>query len=167
MRTRVFWAAVCGIATSAGLFLGTSAFAQVWQFDVPSQDAGKSIPELARQAGIQVIAPGEQLHGVVTPAIKGNYDVIAALNLMLRGTGLVVSRSAGGVVTISLPETKGQEEREGMLREQKTAASILALLVGGALSVTPANAQAKDTQTLETIVVTGQRAAIESAIQLK
>ena len=53
-----------------------------------------------------------------------------------------------------------------MLKEQKTAASILALLVGGALSVTPANAQAKEQQ-LETVVVTGQRAAIESAIQLK
>ncbi len=54
-----------------------------------------------------------------------------------------------------------------MLKEQKTAASILALLVGGALSVTPANAQAKDAQSVETVVVTGQRAAIESAIQLK
>ncbi len=167
VRTRVIWAAVSGTITSAGLFLGSSAFAQVRQFDVPSQDAGKSIPELARQAGIQVIAPGEQLHGVITPEVKGSYDVVAALNLMLRGTGLVVSRSADGIVTISLPETDGQEEREGMLKDQKAAVSVLALLVGGALSGAPANAQNSDTQTMETVVVTAQRAAIESAIQLK
>jgi|GEM_PF-456322 len=110
------------------------------------------------------MAPGERLHGVVTPAVKGSYDVTDALNLMLRGTGLVVSRSADGIVTISLPETKGQEERE-VLKEQKTAVSVLALLVGGALSSAPAYAQ--NGESLETVVVTGQRAAIESAIQLK
>jgi TonB-dependent receptor len=147
------------------LFLGTQAIAQVRQFDVPSEDAGRSIPELARQAGIQVVAPGEQLHGVVTPEIRGSFDVIAALNLMLKGTGLTASRSADGIVTILPPEQKGHEEREGMLKEQKTAVSVLALLVSGALYGGPASAQA-DAQ-METVVVTGQRASIESAIQLK
>jgi TonB-dependent receptor len=52
-----------------------------------------------------------------------------------------------------------------MLKEQKTAVSVLALLVSGALYGGPASAQA-DAQ-METVVVTGQRAAIESAIQLK
>ncbi len=168
MRTGVIRAAVCGTIASVGLFLGSSAFAQVKQFDVPSQDAGKSVPELARQAGIQVVAPGDQLHGVITPAIKGAYDVIAALNLMLKGTGHGVSHSADGVVTNSLPDQKGQEEREDMLlKGQKTAVSVLALMVGGALSGAPANAQANEPQTIETVVVTGQRAALDSAIQLK
>jgi iron complex outermembrane recepter protein len=158
-------AALCGTVTVAGMFLGPLAIAQVRQFDVPSEDAGRSIPELARQAGIQVVAPGEQLHGVITPEIKGTFDVIAALNLMLKGTGLVVSRSSDGIVTISPPEPKGYEEREGMLKEQKTAVSVLALLVSGALYGGPANAQAE--AQLETVVVTGQRASIESAIQFK
>jgi TonB-dependent receptor len=147
------------------MFLGSPALAQVRQFDVPAEDAGRSIPELARQAGIQVVAPGEQLHGVTTPEIKGTFDVIVALNLMLKGTGLVVSRSVDGIVTISPPESHGYEEREGMLKEQKTAVSVLALLVTGALSGGPAYAQ--EGAGVETIVVTGQRASIESAIQLK
>ncbi len=167
VKTGVAWAAVSGAITSVVLVLGSSAFAQVAQFDVPSEDAGKSIPELARQAGIQVIAPGEQLHGVVTPALKGRYDVIVALNLMLNGTGLIVSRSADGIMTISLPEPRVQEEREGMLKEQKTAVSVLALLVTGALSGFPASAQSGDAGQIETVTVTGQRAAIQSAIQLK
>ena len=90
----IAFAAFCGSAP---------ALAQVRHFDVPSEDAGKSIPEFARQARIQIIAPGDQLHGVITPPIKGSYDVFVALELMLKGTGLKVGRSAEGVVAISLP----------------------------------------------------------------
>ena len=103
VRTTVIRTALSGTIAVAGMFLGSPAEAQVRQFDVPAEDAGRSIPELARQAGIQVVAPGEKLHGVTTPAIKGTYDVLVALNLMLKGTGLVASRSADGIVTISLP----------------------------------------------------------------
>jgi TonB-dependent receptor len=85
--------------------------------------------------------------------------------MMLKGTGLTASRSADGIVTILPPEPKGLEEREGMLKEQKAAVSVLALLVSGVLYGGAANAQS-DAQ-METVVVTGQRAAIESAIQLK
>ena len=119
--------------------------------------------ELARQAGIQVIAPGDQLHGIVTPAVKGSYDVNFALNLMLKGTGLIVSRSAEGIVTISLPETKSQEERE-VLKEHKNSVSWLALLMG-AFTIVPSNAQAD--QQLETVVVTGIRATMAQGLDIK
>ncbi len=96
------------------------------------------------------------------------YDVITALNLMLKVTGLVVSRSADGIVTISLPEAKGQEEREGMTKEHSAAASAsVAALVFGALSGTPIYAQTNNSGAIETVVVTGQRAAINSAIAIK
>lgn len=119
--------------------------------------------ELARQAGIQVIAPGDQLHGIVTPAVKGSYDVNFALNLMLKGTGLIVSRSAEGIVTISLPETKSQEERE-VLKEHKNSVSWLALLMG-AFTIVPSNAQTD--QQLETVVVTGIRATMAQGLDIK
>jgi hypothetical protein len=76
----------------AALLCTLPALAQVRQFDVPSGDAGRSIPEFARQARIQVIAPGDLLHGMTTPYIKGSYDVFAALDLMLKGADLKVSR---------------------------------------------------------------------------
>ena len=78
--------AVSCAAIAFAAFCGSApALAQVRHFDVPSEDAGKSIPEFARQARIQIIAPGDQLHGVITPPIKGSYDVFVALDLMLRG----------------------------------------------------------------------------------
>jgi iron complex outermembrane receptor protein len=144
-------AALCGVAP---------AFAQVRQFDVPSEDAGKSIPEFARQAQIQIMAPGDQLHGVITPPIKGSYDVFAALDLMLKGTDLKVRRSAEGVVTISLPEVKKREEREDM--SPKNSTSVLALVLGvlasnsaHAQSPQPATVQAPTIDSVEAVTVTG------------
>ena len=61
----------------------TPALAQVGQFDIPPEEAEKSIPELARQAGVQIIGPGEPLKFVVTPRVKGTFDVSAALEMML------------------------------------------------------------------------------------
>ena len=165
--TKAVWTAVCGTIACSCLFLGSPAFAQVTEIDVPSEDAGKSVPEVARQAGIQVIAPGAQLHGFITPAIKGSFDAVTALKLILKGTGLDVSRSADGIVTISLPEPKSQEESEDMLKKPETVASVFALLVG-ALAGGPANAQtAGDSNTVETVVVTGVRASLQSAQEIK
>jgi iron complex outermembrane receptor protein len=72
---------------------GSSAWAQAKSFDVPSEDAVNSIPEFARQAGVQIIAPADRLEGLKTGAIKGVYDVRVGLDLLLRGTGLQVASS--------------------------------------------------------------------------
>jgi iron complex outermembrane receptor protein len=144
----------------AALCWSTPGFAQVRQFDVPSEDAGRSIPEFARQAQIQVVAPGDQLHGVTTPSIKGAYDVFAALDLMLEGTDLKISRSTDGIVTISLLETKKQKEREKM--SLKNSTSIFALIIGmlgGTAASTEAEAQEKvaaaSAESVEQVTVTG------------
>lgn len=139
--------------------------AQVRHFDVPSGDAGRSIPEFARQAQLQIIAPGDQLHGVITPSLNGSYDTFAALDLMLKGTGLKVSRSADGIVTISLPEVKKTEGREA-LSSSKRSMSALALLIdffkGSPARAEDAAAPADDFQStyvgpIESVVVTGSR----------
>jgi iron complex outermembrane receptor protein len=151
---------MCAAITIAALCCSTPGFAQVRQFDVPSEDAGRSIPEFARQANIQVVAPGDQLHGVTTPSIKGAYDVFAALDLMLEGTDLKVSRSTEGIVTISLLETKKQKEREKM--SLKNSTSIFALIIGmlggnavAAQAQTQERVAAAPAETVETVTVTG------------
>ena len=123
----------CGFACVAimvATLCGTApASAEVRWFDVPSDDAGKSIPQFARQAHVQVLAPGALLHGVITPPIKGAYDTFVALNLMLKGTGLEASHWAEGIVTISRLNSKREEkEREEM--SPKNSTSILALVLG-------------------------------------
>lgn len=110
------------------------------------------------------MARGELLRGVVTPAVQGNYDIIAALELMLKGTGLTVSRTSDGVLMISPYETNRREEQEGMSQGLKNSTSVLALLLG-VLSAAPAHAQ--DANTLETVTVTGFRASLQEARENK
>jgi TonB-dependent receptor len=138
--------------------------AEVIQFDIPSEKAGLSIPEFARQAGVSVMARGELLRGVVTPALQGNYDVVAALELMLKGTGLTVSRTADGVLMISSPEANRREEQEGMSHGLRNSTSAMALVLG-IVATTPALAQ--DADTVETVTVTGFRATLQEARDIK
>ncbi|HEY2011418.1 MAG TPA: TonB-dependent receptor [Rhizomicrobium sp.] len=90
----------CGVACIA-LVCAPSAWAQAKPVDIPAEDAGKSIPELARQAGVQIIAPGQALHGVVTPALKGEYEVRVALTGMLKGTDLRIASDDGQTIVLA------------------------------------------------------------------
>jgi len=164
-------AAICAATFIAVLGSSTSVSAQVRQFDVPSEDAGKSIPEFARQAHIQVVAPGDQLHGVTTPPLKGTYGVFAALDLMLKGTGLKVSHSAEGIVTISQLETEKGEEREEMPSTLKNSTSIWALILG-VFAGSTAHAQSADVQSasageVEQVTVSGIRGSLNAARDIK
>ena len=76
--------------------------AQERSFDIPAEDAGRSIPELARQAGIQIVAPGQALHGLVTPASTGQHSVRDALAEMLRGSNLSVASDDGHTIVLAV-----------------------------------------------------------------
>lgn len=90
----------CSAAVWA-LVSAEAAWGQSKPLDIPSEDAGKSIPELARQAGVQIMAPGKELHGVVTPAIRGSYDVRVALVTMLKGTRMSIASDDGGTIVLA------------------------------------------------------------------
>src|SRR5689334_13829156 len=90
---------VASVAAGA-LTAASAAHAQPRQFNVPSEEAAKSIPEFARQAGLQITAPVSALHGVKTPAIVGEQDVHAALRRLIAGTGLEVARDDGATVVL-------------------------------------------------------------------
>ena len=94
-----------GVAASA-LMLATGASAQQRNFDVASGPAVKSIPEFARQAGIQIIAPADQLKGVTTPAVNGAKDAREALKALIAGTGLEIASDDGSVVSLRTTHPK-------------------------------------------------------------
>ena len=89
----------CGAAVCTLAFAG-AAWAQQRTFDVPANDAVQAIPEFARQAGVQIVAPADQLRGVRTPPLRGEMDVRQALRQMLQGSGLEVASDQGGVIVL-------------------------------------------------------------------
>lgn len=99
-------AALRGGVACAALFCTSIAWAQPTAVDIPAEDAGKSIPELGRQTGVQIIAPGQALHGVVTPALKGDYEARVALATMLTGTDLRVASDDGRTIILAMDQKK-------------------------------------------------------------
>lgn len=87
-------------AVMAALASNPRAMAQQRLFDVPAQPAVTAIPEFARQARIQIIAPAGSLDGVDTPAVAGEGDVREALRDLLRGTDLEIKSDDGSVILL-------------------------------------------------------------------
>ena len=133
-------ACVCVVAAA-------SAQAQTRTFDVPADAAVRSIPQFSRQAGLQIMAPADGLSGVVTPAIRGERDVRAALRELLAGTGLVIASDAGNVIVL-------QRTAAGARASAPSAAapgSVAAAPSGAAAAAVPSE------QTAEAVIVTGSR----------
>ena len=71
-------------------------------FDVPAGDAAVALKQIAKQAGQQVVFPAQDVKGVQTPAVKGEYSLQVALALLLANTGLDVAFDQGsGTIAVS------------------------------------------------------------------
>src|ERR1700722_19870867 len=95
------------ITLALGLTALTTALAQTIAFNVPGQEAATAIPEFARQAGLQIIAPADKLKGIMTHSLHGAIDTRAALKLLLEGTGLIVASDDGHTISLRFPEGAG------------------------------------------------------------
>jgi outer membrane receptor protein involved in Fe transport len=123
-------AALFGSVACAALTCSMGAWAQAKPIDIPAEDAGKSIPELARQAGVQIIAPGQALHGVVTPAVKGEYEVRGALTSMLQGTDLRIAADDGRTIVLA-PNPKNVAAAADETAAGSSSASVEQIVVTG------------------------------------
>jgi iron complex outermembrane receptor protein len=77
-----------------------TAQAEERRFDIPVQSANSAVSELARQSGLQIIAPAELLDGKQTPEIRGVMDSRAALRLFINGMGLEIASDADGTIVL-------------------------------------------------------------------
>ncbi|MEL1263344.1 TonB-dependent receptor domain-containing protein [Pseudoxanthomonas putridarboris] len=87
-------------AVLAALATAPQALAQQRQFNVPAQSAVNAIPELARQAQLQIVAPADALQGIQAQAVNGEMDAREALRKLLVGTNLEIQSDDGNVITL-------------------------------------------------------------------
>jgi iron complex outermembrane receptor protein len=126
MSLRVKAAFCCGVAAIA-IAAGIPAQAQAKNFDIPAEEANKAIPEFGRQAGIQIVAPGDHLRGVRTSAVNGALETDVALTALLHGTGLEVAANDGGVVTLrtaASPNGEGADTQAAPTLETVTVSGV-------------------------------------------
>ncbi len=88
-----------GVAVAV-MMMASAAHAEKAAFNVPAEPASQAIPEFARQASIQIIAPVSRLEGVKTKAVKGKLEIADALNQLLAGSGLEVASQTPTLITL-------------------------------------------------------------------
>lgn len=150
------------------------AGAQDDKFDlhISEPSMGGALSELARQAHVQLLYPYNLVLIRGVHPVVGQYTVSEALELLLKGTGFSGGLTSQGVITIT-PHNRGctKEEGKAMFPETKTAASVLALMVGtvgmSACYAQGGNASAAGTDTIETVVVSGIRSSLNRAEEIK
>src|SRR5689334_22693386 len=138
-------AAICWGLLTGSPVLATPTSAQEAKFwiDFAEPDLGRSLSALSRQTGAVILYPYQltQVRGV-RPVI-GTYSVSEALDLLLKGTGFSGGLSPQGVITISVDHSGCSKKRETMLRNSKSAVSVIALLLGS-VSASTCAAQAQE-----------------------
>ncbi len=115
------------IALALGAAGLSTALAQTTSFDVPEQPAASAIPEFARQAHLQIIAPADKLVGVSTHTVHGVMDIRAALKQLLEGTGLAIASDDGH--TISLRSTDAPQARSTASTEDSAGNQLDEIMV--------------------------------------
>jgi iron complex outermembrane receptor protein len=100
------------LATSAAV---QPAYAQeqVYSFDIQAQDLDSALKTFARVSGQQVVFNSRDARGKTAPALKGSYSVQAALDVLLRGSGLIVERGQSGLFLIHPPRAPPACRRAG------------------------------------------------------
>jgi hypothetical protein len=102
----------------ASLALAGASLAQArLTFDIPAQAASEAIRTLARQSGLQVAALTDDLSGIRTNAVRGVYQPMEALKLLIKDTGLQIDLTEANAVTIhrdgSTPASHRNEQPAG------------------------------------------------------
>src|SRR5690349_6504626 len=82
---------------AAATLLATAAMAdeRPIAFDIAAQDAGSALNDFSRQSGLRVLFPYDAVEGKNAPAVRGDMTADAALETLLKATGLVVAANDG------------------------------------------------------------------------
>jgi iron complex outermembrane recepter protein len=149
-RLAVSWQA---LACTIGLALSVPAvaFANSVRFDIPAQPLSAALQRFAAQSHMQLLYESSSVTAVTANAVSGELDTHAALELLLRGTGLeAVYSSQNGATIRPIHHTSATRPSPDTYRLAQVEAPI------GADSPAPT---ARDAVALEEVVITAQKRA--------
>jgi len=83
-----------GVALAIACLVVPAADAAAPPLDIPAGDAAKTLRRFARQAGVQLVYPVDEVRGSRTREVRGQFPPREALEAMLAGTELGVAEDA-------------------------------------------------------------------------
>jgi len=128
---------VAGIAVFA-----CPALAQNMTIDIPAQDLRTALDEYIKLTNVQLVYRVDDLTGLRSHSVHGVMDINEVLDQLLDGSGIAVHRDPSGAIVVSRQLRRGTEA-ELPAQSEPPVASV------------------------ETIMVTGYRASLQQAIDIK
>lgn len=146
LRKRILCsAAATGALLAFAQSIPAYAQEQTYAFDIPAQDLGPALRDFARASRQQVVFDEDAVRGKRSVALKGPFTARTALDRLLRGSGLGVSRGTSGLFIVrqlsQAPSGDGRERKGNVFGE--------------------GDADEPSTYSAEEIIVTGSRVARE------
>ena len=134
------------------------------QFDIAEQSAEVSLNEFALQAEVSLLFVVEEVRGVTTRPLHGEFTVEAALTRLLVGTRLQGRINEWGVLTVAplaevaVSETRQSTGRDTMQTNKRSIFGRIGTAIAGAVfatgaSVAAAEDEGGDTSVIEEIIV--------------
>lgn len=89
----------------------------VRRFDIAAGPLERTLPAFGRQSGLQILYPSALIAGRQSPAVSGDYTPEAALQLILRETGLTYRQSRPTVFVLVDPSVRADTDQPTELDE--------------------------------------------------
>lgn len=135
--------------------LGALASAQVFaeesvkKVDVPAGQLTIALKKLAEQSGVEFFYSTDQLEGLKTQGVQGEYSPEKAVQKLIEGTNLKLTRHESGALVITVPDRAAAADADQASSRMRLARAEADL---------PAVADSEPAmETIDTIVVTGSR----------
>ncbi|MGP1717583.1 MAG: TonB-dependent siderophore receptor [Methylophilus sp.] len=118
------------LSIAALLSVSINVFAASANLDIAAQSLDQAILTLGKQSGENIAFPSELASKLKAPAIKGNYSVEQALEVLLKGTGLTTQKTPAGYSVVKQVESKAETLPEVEVKDQAVK-EIPAAYAGG------------------------------------
>ncbi len=92
----IFCVCLAALVPSAHAQGAPLAAGSIVNFDIPAGTLDQTLLRFGRQSGIQIAVDASLTAGLQSPGVGGRHAIVDALRLLLAGTGLTATRTAGG-----------------------------------------------------------------------
>ena len=149
---------LAGYAAATILAVGTQSAlaAEPVRFKIPAQSMHSALALFAKQSGVQVLFPYDQVTGLHAQAVNGTMTADAALARLIVGSGLKITLSNNNVIALAMP---GKVNRSHNVEAASLAVTAVpfAMQSAGAIPASGALPQAAEEAPAPNIIVTGSR----------
>lgn len=146
--------------THIGLVQSYPVQSDLYQLNLPEQEAETSLNSLADESDYSLLYSKEDLEGVLLRSLEGSYTLPEALEILLEGTHLNAVVTERGVIVVSSTSNYDTSQENSMNNKSKLSLGILSALgsiFGSGTAIAESDIAANRSLALEEVVVTAQK----------